>query len=780
MPRMKKKYAVNIKIGILTVAIFAALNGLAQQQQQQCDFNMPFTQTFSVEMIDTLSQEAFPDNGSREMLYPKRELRCAWIASVYNIDFPTSTGQSVATIQSGFITLINKLQKAGINAVFVQVRPSCDAFYNSPYEPWSQWLSGTQGVAPAGGFDPMVFMIEETHKRSMEFHAWLNPYRAVVSISSSSIASTHVSVVHPNWCVTYNSIQLLNPGLPQVRDYVTMVVSDIVSRYNLDGIHFDDYFYPYPANGTTFDDAAAFSTYPRGFTNKNDWRRDNVNLLVKMVNDSIKAIKSYVKFGVGPFGIWKNGVPTGITGLSSYSEIYCDPIAWLTAQSIDYVAPQLYWKIGTNQDFNTLVDWWATQANNKNRHCYAGMASYQLNSSGGNWAINDILNQINSTRLINFKAQGEVFFSSTSIKNNMKGLYDSLNLSNNKYKCLIPAMPWIDAVNPLPPVAVTYATTPTTVTLNWQLPLAASDGDTAKYFVLYRRTDGGVVDITDAKQILFISPTPITTYIDTITITSFPGVAYAITTCDKIHNESTADYININVAAPINDNCSSAQILAPNTTCVPANGNIAFATASGGAAPSCDSFGSPALEDVWYKFTATSTSHVISITPSSGFDPVLSVYTSCTAGEIECADNAGPGAAESITTSGLTIGTTYYVRTYDYGSLAPTTTAFDICITGPNMTTSSVEMDTYTPEFNIFPNPFDGSILHGKFVTMNSGIKSLNFAVYDVLGRSVFEKVIAVEAGSFSLSFPEILKPGIYLMVGNNDTMRCTKRVVVE
>ena len=777
---MKKKYSIKIKALLFLIATGIGFNGIAQQQQY--DFNMPFDQTapFSIEKLDTISEEtAFQDNASRQILYPKRELRCAWIATVSNIDYPTSTGQSVTTLKSGFITLINKLQKAGINAVFVQVRPSCDAFYNSPYEPWSQWLSGTQGVAPAGGFDPLVFMIEETHKRGIEFHAWLNPYRAVVSISSSSIASNHVSVLHPSWCVTYNSLQLLNPGLPQVRDYVTMIVSDIVTRYSVDGIHFDDYFYPYPANGTVFDDAAAYSNYPRGFTNKNDWRRDNVNLLVKMVNDSIKSIRSWVKFGVGPFGIWKNGVPSGIIGLSSYSEIYCDPIAWLTAQSLDYVAPQLYWKIGTNQDFNTLVDWWGTQANNNGRHCYAGMASYQLNPSGGNWAINNILDQINSTRLINFKAQGEVYFSATSIKNNMKSLSDSLVQSSNKYKCLIPTMPWIDAVNPLPPVTVTYATTPTTVTLNWQVPLAATDGDTAKYFVIYRSTDGSAVDITNAKQILYISPVPIITYIDTITITNYPGVAYAITSCDKIHNESTAEYININVISPANDNCSTAELLTPNTTCVNTPGDIAYTTASGVAAPTCDPFASPALQDVWYKFTATAASHVITLSPSTDFDPVLSVYNSCTSGEIECADNGGPGVSESITTTGLTIGSTYYIRTYDYGSIGPATTTFDICITGPNLSTSSVEIDVATV-FDIYPNPFDGSILYGKFVNTDTDIRSLNISVYDILGRSVFEKVVRVEAGSFSLSFPEMLKPGIYLMVGNNNALRYRKRIVVE
>ncbi|MES2287218.1 MAG: family 10 glycosylhydrolase [Bacteroidota bacterium] len=777
---MKKNGFVElIKTGIFVIATITYLNGVAQQNH---GFNMPFTQTspFSIERMDTLNQASENnDNASRQILYPKRELRCAWIATVANIDYPTSTGQSVATLKSGYITLINILQKAGVNAVFVQIRPSCDAFYNSPYEPWSQWLSGTQGVAPAGGFDPLVFMIEETHNRGIEFHAWLNPYRAVASIGSSSIASNHVSVIHPSWCVTYNSIKLLNPGLPQVRDYVTMIVSDIVTRYKVDGIHFDDYFYPYPANGTAFNDNAAFSAYPRGFTNKNDWRRDNVNLFVKMVNDSIKSIRSWVKFGIGPFGIWKNGVPSGISGLSSYSEIYCDAIAWLTAQSVDYVAPQLYWKIGTNQDFNTLVDWWATQANNHGRHCYAGMASYQLNSSGGNWAINNILDQINSTRLINFKAQGEVFFSATSIRSNMKKLTDSLDLSFNKYKCLVPTMPWIDAISPLPPNNVTYTTTPTAVTLNWNLPLSATDGDTAKYFVIYRSTDGNAVDVTNAKQILYISTVPITTFIDTITVTSFPGVAYAITSCDKIHNESSVEYINVTVTVATNDNCANAQNLVPNISCVQVSGDLASTTASGVAKPSCDAFGSPALKDVWYKFTATDVTHNIILTPSASFDPVISLYTLCGAGEIGCADNGGAGVADTIFASGLNVGTTYYVRVYDYGSADPATTTFDICITAPSLPLAHNEAaEDIASSFDIFPNPFDGSILYGKFTNTNT--KNIFMSVYDILGRTVFEKDVIVENGNFSFSFTEGLKQGVYLIVSNNNNGRVTKRVVVK
>lgn len=761
---MKKNY----NILLLFFISFICINVNAQQEY---DFNIPVTQ--DTNYFQVVSE---PDNVFRQILYPKREFRCAWVATVHNIDYPSNTGLSVNTLKNEFITLLNSLKKAGINAVFVQIRPACDAFYNSPYEPWSEWLTGTQGVAPASGFDPLVFMVEETHKRGIEFHAWLNPYRAVASISGSSIASTHVSVVHPSWCVTYNSLKLLNPGLPQVRDYVRMVVADIVTRYSIDGIHFDDYFYPYPANGTTFNDNAAFAAYPRGFTNQNDWRRDNVNLLMGMINDTIKTIKPYVKFGVGPFGIWKSGVPAGITGLSSYSAIYCDPIAWLNDQSIDYVSPQLYWKIGTNQDFNTLVDWWGTQANNKNRHCYAGMASYQLDPNGGNWNVNDILNQIKSTRLINFKAQGECFFSSTSIKNDMKNFADSLTLSFNKYKCLIPTMPWLDSVPPLPPVSVSHTLTSFGVTLNWQLPSLASDNDTAKYFVIYRSTDGTAVDITDPKQILHISPQPIITYNDTLVVSSYPGVAYAITSCDKLHNESTVEYINVTITPPANDNCVASQNIIQNPTCSPVAGDLLYSSGSGITAPACDNFSNPALQDVWYAFSATANTHTIKVSPDGDIDAVISLYSSCNSGELSCSDNSGASASDSLIATGLTIGNTYYVRVYDYGSIAPSTTTFNICITGPNISTNITENAVST--IQLYPNPSDGTILKGK-ISKNS--TELNITIHDIFGRIVLDnKTTVVNNGEFSLVFNEALLPGVYLVTARDTTTRITQRIIVS
>jgi uncharacterized lipoprotein YddW (UPF0748 family) len=294
---------------------------------------------------------------------PKREFRGAWIATVTNLDWPTSRSSTTAEQQDQLITILNSLKAAGINAVVFQVRTECDALYNSSIDPWSYWLTGAQGTAPNPPYDPLEFAVAEAHKRGMEIHAWFNPYRAVRNVSGAyTQAANHVSVIHPDWMLYFpgGNQKIVNPGLPQVRGYVASVVADIVRRYDVDGVHADDYFYPYPASpfpGITNEDTAAFSAYPNGFTNIKDWRRDNVNRLLQQIHDSIQVIKPHVKFGMSPFGIWRNGVPPGIFGLDAYDQIYADAIAWLHDQSIDYLTPQLYWAFGGGTDYGLLQDW---------------------------------------------------------------------------------------------------------------------------------------------------------------------------------------------------------------------------------------------------------------------------------------------------------------------------------------------------------------------------------------------------------------------------------------
>lgn len=264
---------------------------------------------------------------------------------------------------------LNSLQKAGINAIIFQVRPEADALYASRLEPWSRFLTGVQGKAPEPYWDPMQFMIDECHKRGMEFHAWINPYRTKTTLKSE-LAPNHVYNIHPEWFVAYGDQLYFDPALPESRRHICMVVSDIVSRYDVDAIHMDDYFYPYPVKGKDFPDDASFARLGGGFGNKGDWRRNNVNMLIKKLHETIREIKPWVKFGVSPFGIYRNesSDPLGskTKGLQNYDDLYADVLLWAREGWIDYNIPQIYWHIGhPAADYETLVKWWARHTENR-------------------------------------------------------------------------------------------------------------------------------------------------------------------------------------------------------------------------------------------------------------------------------------------------------------------------------------------------------------------------------------------------------------------------------
>jgi len=228
----------------------------------------------------------------------------------------------------------------------------------STIEPWSYYLTSEQGISPEPFFDPLKIVIVEAHKRGIELHAWFNPYPVVRKIGSYILASNHISITYPKWLITISDFRFLNPGLPQVRDYVTNVIMDVVRRYDIDGVHFDDYFYPYPPNNISNEDLSTFAEYSRRFSNIGNWRWDNVNELIRMVYDSIQVTKPFIKFGISPFGIWKSGVPLGILGLDAYNEIYADAVTWLNEQIVDYISPQLYLPFGGGQDYGKLLPCW--------------------------------------------------------------------------------------------------------------------------------------------------------------------------------------------------------------------------------------------------------------------------------------------------------------------------------------------------------------------------------------------------------------------------------------
>ena len=297
--------------------------------------------------------------------YPKREFRGAWIQAV-NGQF---RGIPTERLKQILISQLNSLQEAGINAIIFQVRPEADALYASQYEPWSRFLTGTQGQTPSPMWDPMQFMIEECQKRNMEFHAWINPYRVKTSLKNK-LAPEHIYHQHPEWFVTYGDQLYFDPALPESREYICKIVTDIVSRYDVDAIHMDDYFYPYPVNGLDFPDDASFARYGGGFTNKADWRRSNVNVLIKKLHETIRGIKPWVKFGISPFGIYRNqkSDPLGsnTNGLQNYDDLYADVLLWAREGWIDYNIPQIYWEIGHKAaDYETLVKWWATHSENR-------------------------------------------------------------------------------------------------------------------------------------------------------------------------------------------------------------------------------------------------------------------------------------------------------------------------------------------------------------------------------------------------------------------------------
>ncbi len=385
---------------------------------------------------------------------PVYEFRGVWVASVVNIDWPSSKGLSNEQQKAEFIQLLNMHQRNGMNTIIVQIRPTADALFPSPYEPWSEYLTGKQGVAPKPLYDPLEFMINETHKRGMEFHAWINPYRAVFNNATSSVASSHITKTHPNWFVTYNNQKIFNPGLPEVRNYVTQIVQDIVARYDIDAIHMDDYFYPYPdKHNNDFHDRRAYAKYGNDLS-KADWRRSNCDSIIKQLHEAIRAIKPYVKFGISPFGVWRNKSKdsTGSdseAGITNYDGLYADILLWLKEGWIDYVTPQLYWERGHKLcDYDTLLDWWHKYTYDK--HLYIGHGIYRAGTTAGWKNKNELPEQIQLLRKYT-TTQGSIYFSSKSFENNPNGWSDSLRNNYYAYAALPPPMPWLDSLTPASP-----------------------------------------------------------------------------------------------------------------------------------------------------------------------------------------------------------------------------------------------------------------------------------------------------------------------------------------
>lgn len=362
----------------------------------------------------------------------RQEMRAAWISTVYNIDWPSTKNNETKQKQE-YTTMLDKLKSTGINTVVVQVRPKSDAFYKSNINPWSEYLTGTKGKDP--GYDPLPFLIDEAHKRGMEFHAWFNPYRATTGNETlESLPDNHPAKKNPSWVVKHGTSYYYNPGLPEVRKYIVDTVSEVVRNYNVDGVHFDDYFYP----GVSFADNDAYTKYGQG-QNKDNWRRENVNSLLRDVKASVKSIKSNVVFGVSPAGIWRNksSDPTGsdTKGNESYVGTYADTRAWIKQGLVDYVVPQLYWPIGLDAaDYSKLVKWWANEVKGTDVDLYIGQGIYKQGQAdyGGQNVAKEIKEQVTLNRTFS-EIKGSMYFSAKNILNNSQVQNDlkTLYIDNN-------------------------------------------------------------------------------------------------------------------------------------------------------------------------------------------------------------------------------------------------------------------------------------------------------------------------------------------------------------
>ncbi|MDD4516019.1 family 10 glycosylhydrolase [Massilibacteroides sp.] len=464
---------------------------------------------------------------------PKREFRGAWIQTAFQGEYKD---MSPAEMKKSFSKKLDLLQDCGINAIIFQVRPEADAFYKSDIEPWSRFFTGEQGLAPAGNFDPMAFLIEECHKRNMEFHAWLNPYRASTA-GNTRFADSHIYYDRPDLFVTYNKQILFDPGIPDNRQFICRVVRDIVSRYDVDAIHMDDYFYPYPVAGVPFPDERSFSKFgkPKGYTEatKADWRRDNVNTLISELKRTILLTKPWVRFGISPFGIYRNkkstpdGSGSNTNGLQNYDDLYADVIRWTKEGWIDYNIPQIYWEIGHSAaDYTTLINWWNRNANGG--HLYIGQDVARTMKA------KQLTQKMHIERSLS-NVKGNCFWPANEILWNNGGVADSLVRHYHRSPALIPAYTHLHDRAPKEVKKLKAEWTEHGYLLHWEAEQSSTNPELASYFVIYRFGKHDKKDLNNPDNI-------ITTTRDTYYLLPYNSgdekYTYIVTAVDRFHNES--------------------------------------------------------------------------------------------------------------------------------------------------------------------------------------------------------------------------------------------------
>lgn len=472
---------------------------------------------------------------------PKYEFRGLWVTTAFNLDWPSINTLPPAEQQKEFIELLDHHKKNGINTVIVQVRAAADAFYKSNLEPWSYWLTGEQGKAPEPYWDPLAFMIQECHKRDMELHAWFNLFRAVSHDRFFKTTKDHITRKHPEWTYKMGSKVYFNPGVPALRDYLVQVVVDCVKNYDIDGIHLDDYFYAQESKKEKVNDAKTFKKHnPNKIKKLSDWRRNNINLLIHSLADSIHVTKKNMKFGISPAPVWrhyskdKRGSKTDRT-LTAYDDLYADSRRWIEQGWVDYLVPQLYYSTKHSRvNYNKLLDWYDN--NSFNRHMYVGLAYYKLaEPDEAGWKDKEELpRQINLLRSRK-NISGYCFFRASSFKGNPLNMENQLQSSINKHFCVAPPMLWLDSIPPNPPSSLSITPDSTQLHLKWTPATKAADGELAHRYIVYR--------FEENENLILNSSDHIISFVDGVSFTDtnvVPGKAYLyiVTSLDRMHNES--------------------------------------------------------------------------------------------------------------------------------------------------------------------------------------------------------------------------------------------------
>lgn len=458
-----------------------------------------------------------------------QEFRAGWIATVANINWPSKPGLSTAEQQQEAIVLLDLLKRLNFNAAILQIRPQADALYKSDIEPWSYFLTGTQGKAPEPYYDPLEFWVEAAHDRGLELHVWLNPYRAH-HLSGGEPSATSIVKAKPELVVKLKDGQYwMDPSKKEVQDHSLAVVKDIVKRYDIDGVHFDDYFYPYDSynGGADFPDDQSWATYQQGGgkLSRADWRRESVNNFIERVYKTIKSEKKYVKFGISPFGIWRPGYPESIEGMDQYDKLYADAKLWLNKGWVDYFSPQLYWTVNAQKlSFPVLLGWWESE-NTKGRHLWPGM---NISLGGDDKNVDEVVNQIMITRGIVPNSKGALHWSMAGLVKHEK-LRQGLIDGPYQKQALVPASEWLDKKAPEKP-KITITPKDSLWQIKWSHP---EKSDVFRWVVYFKYGDKWNYRILNRKD----------EFLDVLVAIKgargqVPLSAYAVTAVDRTGNES--------------------------------------------------------------------------------------------------------------------------------------------------------------------------------------------------------------------------------------------------